>query len=127
MAPDRIVVGAASTREGRFAVDWALRRAERLGLLVVTVHIQEDLASRHRQDSPEQDLVPSASAFSADVIAPHVSVTTHIRRGRVVDQLVEESRTARLVVVGRHSRDDGTHEMRHSPVSSSPCVPSAPS
>ncbi|WKK71297.1 hypothetical protein Q0F99_17885 [Rathayibacter oskolensis] len=52
MAPDRIVVGAASTREGQFAVDWALRRAERLGLPVVTVHIQEDLAARHRHEPP---------------------------------------------------------------------------
>lgn len=112
---DRIVAGASSTREGRVAVDWALRRAERLGLPVATVYVQEHRMRRQRHQPAEQALVPSASAFSADAIAPHVDVTTVTEEGRAVDQLVAESRTARMVVVGRHSREDGTHEVRHSP------------
>lgn len=78
---DRIVVGAATTREGREAVDWARHRAGRLGL-----------------DVSALDVVPGT-----------------MKPADAVHRLVEESRTAGMIVVGAHSREDASHEFRHSP------------
>ncbi|KQQ03474.1 MULTISPECIES: universal stress protein [unclassified Rathayibacter] len=79
---DRIVIGAATTREGRQAVEWARSRAGRLGL-----------------DASALQIVESTATKPADT----------------VHRLVEESRTARMIVVGAHSREDASHEFRHSP------------
>jgi len=78
---ERIVVHEATTREGREAVDWAERRAGRLGL-----------------DVSALDVIAAAT-----------------RPADAVHRLVEESRTAGMVVVGAHSREDASHEFRHSP------------
>lgn len=49
-----------------------------------------------------------------DRAALHVVEGTTTPAG-TVHRLVEESRTARMVVVGAHSREDTSHEFRHSP------------
>ncbi|GAA2558635.1 universal stress protein [Pseudonocardia hydrocarbonoxydans] len=101
-APGPVVVGVDDTRHGRQAVEWGAAEAVRLGapLRLVTASglVGENLPGRKGRDRRLHEVL--AGARTAAVAAGAVGVTTALRSGYPADVLADESRAARLVVVG---------------------------
>ncbi|PTL71512.1 hypothetical protein C1I63_00650 [Rathayibacter caricis DSM 15933] len=116
-----IVVGLSDSSHSRAALDWALRRAERTGTPVLAVFVSDtDAAAGHPGAASLQaahgEVVLARDAFGAASKAPDISVTTALRRGRPVDELTEDARGARMIVVGTHDDRNGAEPgTRHSP------------
>ncbi|MFO7691103.1 MAG: universal stress protein [Cryobacterium sp.] len=100
-----IVVGVDESAPGDAAIDWAMRRAERLNCPVKLVHSVYDtwLAEGYGYyDSileAENKLLRDAQA-KASAIAPGVAVSTELRHGNAPRELSEFSDEASLIVVG---------------------------
>jgi nucleotide-binding universal stress UspA family protein len=107
MSTQDIIVGSAGTREGRAALDWALRRAERTTTPVRVVYIADPDSTHDRPDltaaaESHGELVLQGDAFLASTKAPHTTVSTVVERGRPSERLAEYSREGSLLVLGAH-------------------------
>lgn len=116
----RIVVGIAGTAESRTALDWALRRAESRGSEVSAVYVADPAQAEGREPiaaagREHGSVVLAREAFHVEAKAPHVRFASEVRSGRPVETLLSESSHADLIVLGAHSREDGTRFLRRSP------------
>ncbi|QHC60970.1 universal stress protein [Rathayibacter sp. VKM Ac-2760] len=127
-----IVVGLSDSPHSRAALDWALRRARHSGTPVLAVFVSDtDAAAGHPGAASLQaahgEVVLARDAFGSASKAPDIAVTTALRRGRPVDQLTQDARGARMIVVGTHDDRDGTEpSTRHSPAVDLAALSTAP-
>lgn len=100
-----IVVGVDHSAPSQAALDWAMRRAERVKSDVTLVHVvndywvAEEYAYYDRVMESARGLLEKAAARAGE-IAPGVSVRTELRNGEIVRVLSDLSEDAALVVVG---------------------------
>jgi nucleotide-binding universal stress UspA family protein len=107
MSMQDIIVGSAGTREGRAALDWALRRAERTSTPVTVVYVADPDSTQGRPDltvaaESHGELVLERDAFLASTKAPHATVNTVVERGRPAERLVDRAGDDSLLVLGAH-------------------------
>jgi nucleotide-binding universal stress UspA family protein len=107
MPTQDIIVGSAGTREGRAALDWALRRAERTTTPVTVLYIADPDSTHDRPDlttaaESHGELVLERDAFLASTKAPHATVSTVVERGRPSEMLAGRSPEGSLLVLGAH-------------------------
>jgi nucleotide-binding universal stress UspA family protein len=107
-----IVVGYDGSGSAEVALDWALRRAERLRAGVEVVFAADDSwDSEAYAASPairqHGEVVLAGAAFHADSKAPHVAVHSRLVSGRPVEVLttVADEVGADLLVVGSSGKD----------------------
>jgi nucleotide-binding universal stress UspA family protein len=107
-----IVVGYDGSDSAKTALDWALRRAERVQADVEVVFVADDSwDSDAYAASPairrHGEVVLGGAAFHADSKAPHVAVHSRVVAGRPAEVLtaVAEEVGAGLLVVGSAGKD----------------------
>ncbi|MCS5723514.1 universal stress protein [Herbiconiux sp. CPCC 203407] len=107
-----IVVGYDGSDSAKVALDWALRRAERVRTDVEVVFAADDSwDSQAYAASPairrHGEVVLAGAAFHADSTSPHVAVHPRVVAGRPVEVLtaVAEEVGAGLLVVGSAGKD----------------------
>lgn len=104
-----IVVGVDQSAPSQGALEWAVRRADRLKLALILVHVVNDYWARQEYNYYER-IMESAkvllekAAAKAGEISPSVKVRTDLRHGSVKEVLAEMSKDAMLVVVGTHKK-----------------------
>ncbi|AQZ63131.1 universal stress protein UspA [[Actinomadura] parvosata subsp. kistnae] len=94
----RIVVGVDGSAAAAAAVEWAAADAERRGLELRLVHVCEQWP--HSESTEYCAGALEAAADLARGLTGGVKVTTDLRAGNVVDELIGESVTAGSLVVG---------------------------
>lgn len=101
-SPAPVVVGVDDTTHAREAVGWGAAEAARLGaplrLVAASGLVGEHLPGRTGRDRRLHEVLTAARAAAVEAGAP--AVTTAVRSGYPAEVLAEESRTARLVVLG---------------------------
>jgi nucleotide-binding universal stress UspA family protein len=107
MSTRDIIVGSAGTREGRAALDWALRRAERTTTPVTVVYVADPdsthgLPGLTAAAESHGELVLERDAFLASTKAPNATVSTVVERGRPTEKLAEHAHEGSLLVLGAH-------------------------
>lgn len=107
-----ILVGFDGSPAAQTALDWALRRAEATGCDVEVLYVADtSWDSEAFTAAPllqqKGEVVAAEAAFHADSKAPHVTVTSKVRRGNPVTELVAEAEAigASLLVVGSYRKD----------------------
>ncbi|MFD1546053.1 universal stress protein [Nonomuraea guangzhouensis] len=97
----RIVVGVDGSAPATAAVEWAAADARRRGLDLRIVHVCEQWPHGLAAFSAEYCAgALEAAADRARELAGEVEVTTELRAGNVIDDLIDESASADSVVVG---------------------------
>ncbi|WP_344495626.1 universal stress protein [Nonomuraea monospora] len=94
----RIVVGVDGSAAAAAAVEWAAADAERRGLDLRLVHVCEQWS--HKESTKCCAGALEAAADLARGLTGGVKVTTDLRAGNVVDELIGESVTADSLVLG---------------------------
>lgn len=108
-----LTVGVDGSPSSRAAVDWAARRASRLGLGLNLVHVMPDYLvwPGHRQYDDVRQILGDLLASEADRargLAPAAPVRTSLSSGEPAPVLAECSARSALVVVGT-DRDPDVH------------------
>jgi len=102
-----IIVGVDGTSAGSAAIEWAARRASRLGRPLEILHVIDDawgaigerqLAELH----PEAARLVAEAAALAATVDPHLECVVRVTTGDPIVELAAASHTANLVVVGTH-------------------------
>jgi nucleotide-binding universal stress UspA family protein len=102
-----ILVGIDGSAPSRVAVRWAVQRAAAIGEDVVLAHIVDDewgVVSFRLLDEvrSEADALAATEAAYARTIDPDVIVTTLLREGNPMWELIAAAEGSALVVVGTH-------------------------
>ncbi|MEO6309434.1 MAG: universal stress protein, partial [Leifsonia sp.] len=102
-----IIVGIDGSAPSRAAVRWSIERAAATGEDVVLVHVVDDewgVVSYRLLDEVrvEAKALAAAEAANARSIDPRVNVTTILREGNPMSELIAAAESADLVVVGTH-------------------------
>lgn len=106
-----LVVGVDETTTGQFAVRWAVEEARRRDCPVRVISAYEDsppamttyVVDRRQPPADLRDRFDDALGYATDRLG-RGRVEGHLLAGRPVDVLLDESRTAGLVVVGARAR-----------------------
>ncbi|MEV6158653.1 universal stress protein [Nonomuraea sp. NPDC052129] len=102
----RIVVGVDGSAPATAAVEWAAADARRRGLDLRIVHVCEQWPHGPGEFSAEYCAgALEAAADRARELAGSVEVTTELRAGNVIDDLIDESASADSVVLGSRGLD----------------------
>ncbi|HEY8294464.1 MAG TPA: universal stress protein, partial [Micrococcaceae bacterium] len=136
-----IVVGVDHSGPSQGALDWAVRRADRLRLDVALVHVVNDYWVRQEYDYYERIMNSATELLEktearARAISPSVKIRAELHHGSVTGTLSERSKDAVLVVVGTDKRGRIEGELfgsvslqiaalSHAPVAVIPLVPEA--
>jgi nucleotide-binding universal stress UspA family protein len=112
---DHIVVGVDGSAASKAAVDWAARDASQRGVSLTLVHIAGGLGRTWSQTPPPagfgdwqqrrgRDLIADAAGIAEEATrgANAVQVATEMYYSSVIPTLVDMSKEAAMIVVGRH-------------------------
>ncbi|WP_022887416.1 universal stress protein [Glaciibacter superstes] len=102
-----ILVGVDGSTPSRAAVKWSIQRAAATGEDVIVAHVVDDewgVVSYRLLDEVrvEAEALVAAEAAFARSIDPRVTVTTTLRDGNPMSELIAVAEDADLVVVGTH-------------------------
>lgn len=102
-----ILVGVDGSTPSRAAVKWSIQRAAATGEDVIVAHVVDDewgVVSYRLLDEVrvEAEALVAAEAAFARSIDPRVTVTTTLRDGNPMSELITVAEDADLVVVGTH-------------------------
>lgn len=106
-----IIVGVDGSSSSRSAVEWAVRRAERLRCQLHMVHVIPDelLPPGHKRHEEVYEIIGELlerEASGARGLAPTVAVTTRLAQGEPAAVLASMSASASMVVVGTDRTPD---------------------
>jgi nucleotide-binding universal stress UspA family protein len=93
-----VVAGVDGSAESGFAVAWAAREADLRGRALMIVHVVDDTAA---PGTTAADAVLDDAVARARAAAPGIPVRAERAEGHPKQALIQESRRASLIVVGR--------------------------
>ncbi len=120
-AGNGIVVGIEGTAVSQGALEWAVREAALRGTVLTVVHAWEYIPARDagrmtaREEKTASDCMLDAainSAVRAAGVTPEI--VTRSVKGAPAKVLVEQSKQAELLVIGRNHRSGVVDILRHS-------------
>jgi nucleotide-binding universal stress UspA family protein len=111
---ERIVVGVDGSESSKDALTWAARQAKLTGATLAVISAWEDTSIWGRSPGWLPGVDPAAETMAAlnetisEVLGsePGVDLTTAIIEGHAAPRLLEESKTATLIVVGSSGRGE---------------------
>jgi nucleotide-binding universal stress UspA family protein len=111
---ERIVVGVDGSESSKAALAWAARQAKLTGATLTVISAWEDTSIWGRSAGWLPGVDPAANTMAAlnetirEVLGsePGIDLTTAVIGGHAAPKLLEESKTASLVVVGSRGRGE---------------------